>query len=62
MQIEVSGDIQYIEVLETAIRYLPYQGCDGEPSELLPHFQARFKIDEAAKDHWYGCEVSYYDK
>ena len=61
MKIEIEGDIQHIQVIESVVReFVPTIDFD-RPIGSVPHFQSRFLIDEEAKAHFYEYELSYYD-
>ena len=60
MKIEIEGDTQHIDVIESVVRdIVPIY--ENESGLTKPHFQARIHIAEEGKDQYYRCEISFYD-
>lgn len=60
MEIELGGDLKHLDVIEFTLRDMKlFSSAHGE-SKLIPHFQARIKIDEKAKESYFDCDLSYY--
>ena len=61
MNIEISGDVEHLKVIESVVREFVPVAYHVDASSTKAHFQARIEIDEAAKGQYFNCELSYYD-